>query len=225
MNLIYLDQELLHSLAWQSAGSLSSAPSPFGLIVKNKTGDYWIAKDKRLWELELSPYGSQYLIRDRTSQTSIGLFPFSLGRGVDRFISWLQLGTFNVLPVEIGTDIRKIEAEKTTLFNEFDDGEITAKEFLTSLERMHSQEISLRQKREREISSVVDFPLKKKRILGSLLFALISGFLICLAVKPMILGYNNAEECVLAKGGSKYTFSACYELYPSASEKRANAHK
>jgi len=225
MNIIYLDQELLHSLAWQSAGSLSVAPSPFGLVVKNETGGYWIIKDKDLLELELSPCGSQYLIRDRTSQTSIGLFPFSLGRGVDRFISWLQLGTFNALPVEIGTEITRIEAEKTKLLIEFDDGNITAKEFLTGLERMQSQEICLRQKREREISSLVDFPLKKRRILGSLLFALISGFLICLAVKPMMFGYNNAEECVLAKGGSKYTFSACYELYPTVSETRANPHK
>lgn len=176
-------------------------------------------------ELELSPCGSQYLIRDRTSRASIGLSPFSLGRGVDRFISWLQLGSFNTLPVEIGTEITRIEAEKTKIFNEFDGGNITAKEFLTSLEQMQSQEISLRQKREREINSLVDYPLKKKRILGSLLIALISGFLICLAVKPMIFGYNNAEECVLAKGGSKYTFSACYELYPSVSETRANARK
>ena len=52
------------------------------------------------------------------------------------------------------------------------------------------------------------------------LAAFMIGFFISPYLYGQIFGYRNAEECILAKGGSKAIFHACYELYPSAAEQQ-----
>lgn len=225
MNAIYLDKELFRSLDWRLAGPLSSAHSPYGLIVRNESEDYWIVRDKRLWELEFSSDYDQYLIYDPDNRTSTGIVPHKAGI-VERFLSWLQFGPIDTDLYEVARrNLARINAEKTHLLEQFDDGDITAKEFLGGLDKVKPQEIDLMLSIERKTRSVLDLPQRKMRVIGVIAFAFTAGFLISLIFYPKIFGYSNAEECVLAKGGSRGTVGACYELYPSVSEMRSGARK
>lgn len=73
----YLDKAYVDSLEWQVAGSLASAKSVFGLIVKNEHDEFWILQDGVLRELEDYPEYGQMLVREANGN-SIGLLPFDV---------------------------------------------------------------------------------------------------------------------------------------------------
>lgn len=74
----YLTKDYVDALEWNSAGSLASARSGFGLVVKSKAGEYWIVQDGCLRELENSVEAGQMLVRQPNGD-SIGLLPFNIG--------------------------------------------------------------------------------------------------------------------------------------------------
>lgn len=220
MNAIYLDQGLLRSLDWQPAGALSSAPSPFGLIVRNESGDYWIVRSGLLLELEFEPDAGQFLVRDPTDHSHIGLIPFEPSV-VDRFILWLRFG--NVIKGSSKTIQEKmahIRAEKLRLLEQFHDGDLTAKEFLARLDDLIPKEIDAALRKELKLRSATDLPRQKWRVLGTIIFAFSTGLIASPVLYQKLFGYKTAEECVLDRGGIRGTVQACYELYPSASELR-----
>lgn len=225
MNAIYLDQALLSALDWHSAGTLSSAISPFGLIVKNESEDYWIVQKEFLLKLEFESDARQFLICDFTARSSSGLTPFR-PNVLDRFISWLRFGLISSRSSQQDHEQKtRIQSDKARLFEKFDEGDITTKEFLAGLDKIRSKEIDLMLRSERKLRSVIELPHQKKRIISVLIFVFAVGLCIGPVLYRLSLTYNNAEECVLARGGSRGTVAACYELYPSASELRTGARK
>lgn len=73
----FLDQALLDSLDWHQAGLLSSADSPFGLIVKGPADQYWIVLDGLLWRLKEDLDVCQFLLV-KSDQLHIGFSPRKL---------------------------------------------------------------------------------------------------------------------------------------------------
>lgn len=70
----FLDQALLDSLDWHHAGLLSSAESPFGLIVRGPADQYWIVIDGLLWRLKEDLEARQFLLV-KSDQLHVGFSP------------------------------------------------------------------------------------------------------------------------------------------------------
>lgn len=75
----YLDKPYLDRLERTPAGSLASATSLFGMVVKNEHGDYWLLHDGALRELEECHEAAQMLVR-QSNGDAIGLSPIHVRR-------------------------------------------------------------------------------------------------------------------------------------------------
>lgn len=62
----------------------------------------------------------------------------------------------------------------------------------------------------------------KQKLVIYTLVAFVAGLFVSPYLTSQIFGYRNAEECILAKGGSNAIAHACFELYPSVRDQRKN---
>lgn len=108
--------------------------------------------------------------------------------------------------------IAEIQAAKSALLGQFDEGDITAKEFLQGLEALNQKELAAHLEMAKNIYATSNFWDKKFAIVVVIAFSL--GFLIGPWLYPKLFGYHSAEECVL-DAKHKYAVSVCYDLYPS----------
>lgn len=86
----FLTKEYLESLQWNCAGALSSANSPFGMIVKNSHGEFWIVSSGTLCEIIHYPEHGQMLCRNANGD-DIGFLPLRVKTPLkDRFLSAIE---------------------------------------------------------------------------------------------------------------------------------------
>lgn len=71
----FLTKEYLESLRWNCVGTLSSANSPLGIILKNSHDEFWIVSNDTLCELIYYPEHGQILYRNAKGD-DIGFLPF-----------------------------------------------------------------------------------------------------------------------------------------------------
>lgn len=65
-------------------------------------------------------------------------------------------------------------------------------------------------------------PHARRKLVIYTLVAFVAGLFVSPYLTSQIYGYRNAEECILAEGGSRAAAYACFELYPRVSEQRKN---
>lgn len=106
----------------------------------------------------------------------------------------------------------EIQIAKSALLSEFDEGDITAKEYLQRLEAMNKKELAIHLEMAKKIYATSNLWDKKFAIVVAIAFLL--GFLIGPWLYPKLFGYSSAEECVL-NTKHKFAVGACYDLYPS----------
>lgn len=100
----------------------------------------------------------------------------------------------------------EIADAKKKLVNEFEEGDITAREFQNGLDNLI--------KKERSIYIAAAESRSQRNAMLALAAAFLIGFLIGPWLYPKIFGYSSAEECVL-NTKHQYAVGACYDLYPS----------
>lgn len=215
---VYLNQQLFDALRWQAAGKLSYAESPFGLLIHNSSGNRWIVIKGAL--RELVEESGQLLVHYPTERLTVELLPVKLNF-VDRLINWLQFNQAETGSIAAtGALLTSINVEKQRLLESFDEGDITTDEFLTGLDSLHTNEVSALLARERTQDLLQNAPRRRQRILWASVCLFCAALLFSSFIYPMLFGFSNAEQCVLAKGGSREIVVACYELYPSVSDLR-----
>jgi hypothetical protein len=108
--------------------------------------------------------------------------------------------------------IDEIQVAKSALFTQFDDGDITTKEYHEGLEELNQKELAIHLKMATRIYATSNLWDKKFAVVVAIAFLL--GFLIGPWLYPKLFGYSSAEECVL-NTKHKHAVGACYDLYPS----------
>lgn len=106
---------------------------------------------------------------------------------------------------------------KGELLKQFDDGDITFKEFFEQYELVLAAEVMNRINHSMEAVKLAEE--QKRRSLWMLLAAAISlAFILSPPIYSRIFGYANAEECAIHTNGQVASL-ACYDLYPSVKDK------
>lgn len=117
-------------------------------------------------------------------------------------------------------NIAALDAAKSKLLADYEDGEITGREYMDGLEGLMRQEIALRIA-SIQIEPKLDTLYKSHRIRRIFLLvattSALLGFFVSPWIYPKLFGYRNAEECAIATK-SKYAIGACYDLYPSVKQ-------
>lgn len=110
--------------------------------------------------------------------------------------------------------------EKQQLLAEYDDGDITFREFFERYEAMLLQEVE--QRVTSSVFAACQADAKKTKVLLALLaVATTVAIIVSPPVYRELFGYGNAEECVL-HAKNKYAAGACYDLYPSVTAQRTD---
>lgn len=105
-----------------------------------------------------------------------------------------------------------IQAAKSALFTQFDEGDITTEEYHRDLNALNEKELAIHLEMARHIYATSNLWDKKFAIVVAIAFFV--GFFVGPWLYPKIFGYRNAEECTLA-AKHRYAVAACYDLYPS----------
>lgn len=110
---------------------------------------------------------------------------------------------------------------KRELLKQFDDGDITFKEFFEQYELQLSAEVIDRINHSLEAVKLAE--RQKRKSLWVLLAAAITiVFILSLPIYSRIFGYANAEECAI-RTSERVAALACYDLYPSVKDKPIGA--
>ena len=110
---------------------------------------------------------------------------------------------------------------KRELLKQFDNGDITFKEFFEQYELVVAAEVMNRINHSLETVKLVE--AQKRKSLWMLLAAAISlAFILSPPIYSRIFGYANAEECAIHTNGQVASL-ACYDLYPSVKDKAVTA--
>lgn len=113
------------------------------------------------------------------------------------------------------------QPQKQQLLAEFDDGDITFREFFERYEAMLLQEVEQRIASSINVARQAD--VKKTKVLLALLVVVTTAAIIVSPpVYKELFGYSNAEECVIHVK-NKYAVGACYDLYPSVTPQLTKA--
>lgn len=111
---------------------------------------------------------------------------------------------------------RDFNTEKQLALKRFDDGEITAKEYLGRIDSISHDEMTI--KEEAMTMLLKNEKLShNKRWLKICVVAFILGCILGPWVSKKLFGYGSAEECVL-DANNRYAAGACYDLYPSVKQ-------
>jgi hypothetical protein len=106
---------------------------------------------------------------------------------------------------------------KHELLKQFDDGDITFKEFFEQYELVISAELMDRISHSIEAVKIAE--VQKRKSMWMLLAAAITfAFILSPPIYSRIFGYANAEECAIHTN-SQFASQACYDLYPSVKDK------
>lgn len=107
--------------------------------------------------------------------------------------------------------------DKRELLKQFDDGDITFKEFFEQYELVLGAEVMDRINHSLEAAKRAD--AQKRKSLWILFAAAISlAFILSPPIYSHLFGYANAEECAIHTN-SQIASLACYDLYPSVKDK------
>jgi hypothetical protein len=106
---------------------------------------------------------------------------------------------------------------KRELLKQFDDGDITFKEFFEQYELVLAAEVMNRINHSLETVKLVEAQ-KRKSLLMLLAAAISLAFILSPPIYSRIFGYANAEECAIHTNGQVASL-ACYDLYPSVKDK------
>lgn len=110
---------------------------------------------------------------------------------------------------------------KRELLKQFDDGDITFKEFFEQYELVLAAEVMDRINHSLEAVKLAE--AQKRKSLWMLLAASITlVFILSPPIYSRIFGYANAEECAIHTNGQVASL-ACYDLYPSIKDKAVAA--
>jgi|GEM_PF-4286416 len=110
---------------------------------------------------------------------------------------------------------------KRELLKQFDDGDITFKEFFEKYELVLAAEMMDRINHSLEAVKLAE--AQKRKSLRMLLAAAITlAFILSPPIYSRIFGYANAEECAIHTNGQVASL-ACYDLYPSIKDKAVAA--
>ncbi len=110
---------------------------------------------------------------------------------------------------------------KHELLKQFDEGDITFKEFFEQYELVVAAEVMNRINHSLEAMKLAE--AQKRKSLWMLLTAAITlAFILSPPIYSRIFGYANAEECAIHTNGQLATL-ACYDLYPSVKDKGETA--
>jgi hypothetical protein len=106
---------------------------------------------------------------------------------------------------------------KRELLKQFDDGDITFKEFFEQYELVLAAEVMDRINHDLEAVKLAE--AQKRKSLWMLLAAAITiAFILSPPIYSRIFGYANAEECAIHTN-NRVASLACYDLYPSVKDK------
>lgn len=209
--------DFLRSLDWESVGEIAYVDTKLGLLIKNRSSEYWMIKNNAVLKLTDSINTDFSSVIDELRPVKGILEPYR-NNVFERFINWLFGNERQFLP-QCNKSLPQLKEEKAEALTQFIEADITIDQFIKRWDCLQIAESRVLVNNMLKNQIAFDVSRKGYRVSFVLVALFLFGFSAGALINNKFAHYENAEECILAKGGDRFTAAACYELYPSVSSK------